>query len=79
MLRKSRGIRVKPQNTTLGEKTGITPYPLIFFIIVMTAMFHDIHKEDRPKTARQRIEGMTADEILYAGDTMCVTQTAAAM
>lgn len=45
----------------------------------MTAMFHDVHKEDRPKTQKQRMVGLSSDEILYADDTTCVTKSVAAM
>eukprot|EP00969_Alexandrium_andersonii_P265082 11715626-Alexandrium_andersonii.AAC.1 len=45
----------------------------------MTVLFHDVHKEDIVHTAGQRIEGMEADEVLYADDTICIAQTDAAM
>ena len=45
----------------------------------MTVMFHDIHKNDNPKTEKQRLEGLMSDEVLYADDTICISKTVAAM
>ena len=40
----------------------------------MTCLFHDIHEGDQQKLREQRIAGMQADELLYADDTICITQ-----
>ena len=45
----------------------------------MTALYCDVHRDDLPGTQRQRMPGQSQDEVLYADDTICVTQTAAAM
>ena len=45
----------------------------------MTVLFDDIHHEDALTMAGQRIVGSEFDEVLYAGDTICIAQTTAAM
>jgi len=45
----------------------------------MTVLFKDIEINDKAKTRRHRITGMNADQILYADDTICVTQSPGAM
>ena len=45
----------------------------------MTCRFRDEHKDDRFKLAAQRMDGMEDDKILYADDTICVSQGETAM
>ena len=46
----------------------------------MSCLPHDIHTGDlQHKVAAQRITGMQDDEILFADDTICVTQDEEAM
>eukprot|EP00975_Prorocentrum_lima_P018577 3911517-Prorocentrum_lima.AAC.1 len=47
--------------------------------MVMTALFYDIHKTDEVKTERHRMTGLSADEVLYADDTICMSQSVTAM
>ena len=42
-------------------------------------MFNDINENDAPNLAKQRIKGTDIDEVLYADDTICFTQTQAGM
>ena len=42
----------------------------------MSCLFHDIHSTAiHQKLAAQRVTGMEEDEVLYADDIICVTQT----
>ena len=38
----------------------------------MTVMFEDVHKDDTFKHNKTRLNGIEADEILYADDTICI-------
>lgn len=42
--------------------------------MLMTVMFHDIHKDDKVKILKQRMPELEADEILYTDDTICITR-----
>ena len=54
----------------------MSPY---LFIILMTAMFHDIHQEDTIKMKKHRVVGTEEDEVLYADDTICISRDEKAM
>ena len=64
------------QETGVSQDCPLSPY---LFLIVMTAMFQDIHKDDGVGTLRQRLDGTDSDEVVYADDTFCIAQTNAAM
>ena len=57
----------------MGIKQGcpLSPY---LFLVVVTCLFHDVHEHDHLNLAQQRMEGIEEDEVLYADDTICVTQ-----
>ena len=61
-----------------GIRRGCTLSPYLF-IILMTCLFHDIHERDKTSTADHRVDGMEADEVLYADDTICVSENKEAM
>ena len=45
----------------------------------MTVLFTDIHENDQQGMQRHRVPGMSYDEVLYADDTICISQSAVAM
>ena len=40
----------------------------------MTAMFHDIHTNDKLRLEKHRILGTVRDEVLFADDTICMSE-----
>lgn len=68
-------------NLSKIQETGKTQngVPTQNSIILMTVIFHDVHAHDAPRTERQRITGTDRDEVVYADDTICIAQTAAAI
>ena len=56
------------QETGIRQGCPLSPY---LFIIVMTVMFSEIHKELGATLIEKRVDGIAFDEILYADDTIC--------
>ena len=76
-------FRVKSGNYTseyMDQSCGIrqgcplSPYP---FIVVMTAMFEDSKENHNLRTSRtkHRVPGALFDEVVYADDTICISET----
>ena len=49
----------------------LSPY---LFTVIMSCLFHDIHHRDHLRTREHRIEGTTHDQVLYADDTICMSE-----
>ena len=45
----------------------------------MTVIFDDIHKGDKAKMSKCRVGTANFDEVLFADDTICVSESAAAL
>ena len=45
----------------------------------MTVIFHDIHDKDRQDMAAHRVIGTNFDEVLFADDTICISESAEAL
>ena len=70
------------QSSWTRQYTGIRqgcPLSRYLFLIAMSCLFHDIHKNDATKTTEHRVDGMDTDEVLYADDTICVSENEDAM
>ena len=62
----------KTQETGIRQGCPLSPY---LFLVVMTAMFHDLHKEDHLNTISHRLDNCNFDEMLYADDTIITGKT----
>ena len=59
------------QATGIRQGCPLSPY---LFVVLMSVLFQDIHKNDVLKLNEHRVQGMDTDEILYADDTICVSE-----
>ena len=57
------------QETGIRQGCPLSPY---LFIIVMSAMFVDVHKRMYCNLIGQRVPGTNFDEVMYADDTICI-------
>ena len=64
------------QETGIRQGCPLSPY---LFTVIMTCLFHDIHYRDGLRTREHRIEGTTHDQVLYADDTICMSEDEAAL
>lgn len=55
------------QEAGIRQACPMSPY---LFLILMTVLFHDIHKGDKLKLRGDRLEGFDFDEALFADDTI---------
>ena len=64
------------QSTGIAQGCPLSPY---LFIVLMTCLFNDIHKNDKLKLKEHRVTGMGTDQISYADDTICISEDEDAM
>ena len=60
----------KEQLTGIRQGCPLSPY---LFLIVMTAIFNDVHTKLGAGMAKGRVPGADFDEVMYADDTICIS------
>ncbi len=60
----------KEQETGIRQGCPLSPY---LFLIVMTAIFNDVHANMGAGMVRGRVPGTEFDEVMYADDTICIS------